>query len=124
MLCKINPTLGSATDERARAINWLRAVQAICTASAGSTPSVASVNTPTASPVIGTSGSVNVITEVISNTEAGGWNNSPSTNITPNYNTAFASPYQLDLYRDSGKATYPYRKMSFRTNYHTSFAGS
>lgn len=116
MLCKINATLGGATDERARAINWLRAVQAICTAPAGSTPSVASVTTPTASPSIGVSGSVNVITEVISNVEAGGWTSSASTNVTSNYNNSFASPYQVDLYRNSGKATYPYRKMSFRTN--------
>lgn len=116
MLCKINPTLGGATDEKARAINFLRAIQAICTAPAGSTPSVASVTTPTASPVIGTAGSVNVITEVISNTEAGGWTSSASTNITANYNDSFASPYTLDLYRDSGKAAFPYRKLSFRTN--------
>lgn len=111
MLCKINATLGGSTDERARAINFLRALQAICTAPAGSTPSVPSVGTgPTASP-----SGTNIITEVISNTEAGGWSTSSSTNITPNYNNAFASPYQLDLYRDSGKATYPYRKLSFRT---------
>ena len=116
MLCKINPTLGGATDERARAINFLRAIQAICTASAGSTPSVASITTPTASPVIGTAGSVNIITEVISNTEAGGWTTSSSTDITSNYNASYSTPYTLDLYRDSGKATFPYRKLSFRTN--------
>jgi hypothetical protein len=116
MLCKINPTLGGATDEKARAINFLRAIQAICTASAGSTPSVASITTPTASPVIGIAGSVNVITEVISNTEAGGWTTSASTDITSNYNASSSSPYTLDFYRDSGKATYPYRKLSFRTN--------
>jgi hypothetical protein len=116
MLCKINPTLGGATDEKARAINFLRAIQAICTAPAGSTPSVASITTPTASPVIGTAGSVNVITEVISNTEAGGWTTSASTDITSNYNATYTNPYTLDLYRDSGKATYPYGKLSFRTN--------
>lgn len=116
MLCKINPTLGGATDEKARAINFLRAIQAICTAPAGSTPSVASITTPTASPVIGTAGSVDVITEVISNTEAGGWTTSASTDITSNYNATYSTPYTLDLYRASGKATYPYRKLSFRTN--------
>jgi hypothetical protein len=114
MLCKINPTLGGATDEKARAINFLRAIQAICTAPAGSTPSVASITTPTANPVIGTAGSVNVITEVISNTEAGGWTTSASTDVTSNYNASYGSPYTVDLYRDSGKATYPYRKLSFR----------
>jgi hypothetical protein len=123
MLCKINPTLGGATDEKARAINFLRAIQAICTASAGSTPSVASITTPTASPVIGTAGSVNIITEVISNTEAGGWTSSASTNLTSNYDASFGNQYTVDLYRDSGKATYPYRKLSFRTNPEQSFSG-
>jgi hypothetical protein len=116
MLCKINATVGGATDEKARAINFLRAIQAICTAPAGSTPSVASVTTPTASPSIGTSGSADVITSVISNTEAGGWTSSASTTITSNYNASYSDNYIVDLYRDSGKATYPYRKLSFRTN--------
>lgn len=123
MLCKINPTLGGATDNKARGINFLRALQAICTAPAGSTPSVASVSTPTASPVIGTAGSVNVITEVISNTEAGGWTQSSSTNITSNYNASFASPYQLDLYRSSGKTTHPFQKLSFRTRHDSLYNG-
>lgn len=124
MLCKINATVGGATDQKARAINWLRAIQAICTAAAGTTPSVASVTTPTASPTIGVSGSVNVITEVISNTEAGGWTASASSNVQSNYDASFAVPYQVDLYRDSGKATYPYRKLSFRANPVYPFNGS
>jgi hypothetical protein len=111
MLCRINPTVGGATDERARALNFLRALQAICTAAAGSTPTCPSQTGPTASP-----SGTDVILEVISNTEAGGWTSSSSTNITSNYNASFASPYQLDLWRDSGKAVYPFRKMSFRTN--------
>lgn len=125
MLCKINATVGGATDEKARAINFLRAIQAICTAPAGSTPSVASVTTPTANPVIGTSGSADVITEVISNVEAGGWTSSSDTNIISNYNASLPTvPYVVDLYRDSGKATYPYRKLSFRTNPNHLFSGS
>jgi hypothetical protein len=124
MLCKIDATVGGATDERARAINFLRALQAICTAPAGSTPSVASVTTPTASPVIGTSGSVDVIREVISNTEAGGWTSSTATNITSNYNNSFGTPYTVDLSRNSGKGTYPFRKLTFRTNPYSLFNGS
>jgi hypothetical protein len=116
MLCKINATVGGATDEKARAINFLRAIEAICTAPAGSTPSVPSITAPNASPAIGTAGSVDVITEVISNTEAGGWTSSSSTNVVSNYNTSFTEPYRVDLYRDSGKALYPYRKLTFRTN--------
>lgn len=124
MLCKIDPTVGGATDEKARAINFLRAIQAICTASAGSTPSVPSITTPTASPAIGTAGSVDVIREVISNTEAGGWTSSASTNVVSNYSASFAEPYRVDLYRDSGKAAYPYRKMTFRTNVGHYFSGA
>jgi hypothetical protein len=124
MLCKINPTLGGATDEKARAINFLRAIQAICTASAGSTPSVASLTTPTATPTIGVSGSVDIITEVISNAEAGGWTSSASTNVISNYNASLSSPYTVDLYRDSGKSVFPYRKLSFRTNPGTNFNAS
>jgi len=124
MLCRIDATVGGATDEKARAINFLRALQAICTAPAGSTPSVASITTPTASPVIGTSGSVDVIREVISNTEAGGWSVGSVTNITSNYNASFGSPYTLDLHRNSGKATYPFRKLTFRTNPYSLFSGS
>jgi hypothetical protein len=108
--------VGGATDEKARAINFLRALQAICTAAAGSTPSVPSITAPNASPAIGTAGSVDVIREVISNTEAGGWTSSSSTNVVSNYNTSFNEPYRVDLYRDSGKAAFPYRKLTFRTN--------
>ena len=111
MLCKINPTVGGATNEQARAMNFLRAIQAICTASAGSTPSVLSQTGATASP-----SGADVITEIISNTEAGGWTSSANTNITSNYNTSFDQAYQVDLYRDSGKGAYPFRKLSFRTN--------
>ena len=125
MLCKINATVGGATDEKARAINFLRAIQAICTAPAGSTPSVASVTTPTASPTIGVSGSADVITEVISNAEAGGWTASSSSNVTSNYNISLPTvPYTVDLYRDSGKATYPFQKLSFRSNPNHLFNGA
>ena len=50
MLCKINPTVGGATDERARAINMLRAIQAICTAAANTTPTCPSQTGSTATP--------------------------------------------------------------------------
>lgn len=118
MLCKINPTVGGASNEQARAMNFLRAIQAICTAAANTTPSALSQTTATATP-----SGADVITEVISNTEAGGWANSASTNITSNY-TSLGSPYQLDLYQTSGKGTYPYRKLSFRTNPYQTFSGS
>lgn len=113
MLCKIDATIGT-TDEKARAINFLRAIQAIATAAAGSTPSVTPLTAPS------TSGTGNVITSVISNTEAGGWTSSSSTTLTSAYSATNATPYLLDLYStansDTGKTTYPYLKASFYTN--------
>jgi hypothetical protein len=112
MLCKINPSVnGTVTDQEAIAINFLRAIQAITTAAANTTPSALSQTGPTASPA-----GADVITQVISNTEGGGWANTANTNITSNYSTSFASPYTLDLSRDSGKSAFPFRKLSFRTN--------
>lgn len=120
MLCKINPSVnGTVTDQEAVAINFLRAIQAITTAAANSTPSVLSQTGPTASPA-----GADVITQVISNTEGGGWANTANTNITSNYSTSFASPYTLDLSRDSGKSAYPFRKLSFRTNPNYLFSGA
>lgn len=120
MLCKIDATVGgTVTDKRAVAMNYLRALEAICTANAGSTPSVPSQTANTASP-----SGTNVIVQVISNAEAGGWTSSNSTNITSNYNPSFGSPYQLDLFRDSGKGTYPFQKLSFRTSVYNLFNGN
>lgn len=121
MLCKIDATIGT-TDEKARAINFLRAIQAIATAAAGSTPSVTPLTAPS------TLGTGNVITSVISNTEAGGWTSSSSTTLTNAYSATSATPYLLDLYStantDTGKTTYPYLKASFYTNRAYPFNGS
>jgi hypothetical protein len=112
MLCKINPSVnGTVTDQKAIAINFLRAIQAITTAAANSTPSALSQTAPTASP-----SGTNIITEVISNAEGGGWANTANTNITSNYSATATFPYTLDLSRESGKSAYPFRKLSFRTN--------
>jgi hypothetical protein len=120
MLCKINPSVnGTVTDQEAVAINFLRAIQAITTAAANTTPSALSQTGPTASPA-----GADIITQVISNTEGGGWANTANTNITSNYSTTFASPYTLDLSRDSGKSAFPFRKLSFRTNVNYVFNGS
>lgn len=119
MLVRVDPTVGGATDERARAINMLRCIQAVCTAAAGSTPSVTPVTAPS------TNGTGDCITEVISNAEAGGWTSSASTNVTTAYNASASTPYQVDLYNTStGKSTYPYYKATFCTNYTYSFNNS
>lgn len=111
MLVRVNPTLGGATDERARAINMLRCIQAVCTAAAGSTPSVVPVTAPS------TNGTGDCIVEVIANTEAGGWTSSASTTVTTAYNASNSTYYLLDLYNTAtGKSAYPYFKTSFATN--------
>lgn len=111
MLVRFNATLGGATDEKARAINFLRCVQAVCTAAAGSTPSVQPVTAPS------TLGTGDCIVEVISNAEAGGWTSSASTTATTSYSATNATYYVVDLYNSStGKTTYPYAKVTFTTN--------
>ena len=111
MLVRVNPTLGGATDEKARAINMLRCIQAVCTAAAGSTPSVVPVTAPS------TNGTGDCIVEVIANAEAGGWTSSASTTVTTSYSATNATYYLLDLYNTAtGKSTYPYFKTSFATN--------
>lgn len=109
MLCRINATIG-ATDVKAQTINLLRCIQAVCTAAAGSTPSVVPVTAPS------TNGTGDCIVEVISNAEAGGWTSSASTTVTTGYSATNASPYYVDLYNASGKTTYPYHKVTFATN--------
>ena len=113
MLVKIDTTVG-ATDPRARAINFMRAIEAVATAAAGSTPSVTPVSAPS------TNASGDVITQVISNTEAGGWTSSSSSNVSVAYSSTSATPYILDLYNslpgDTGKTVYPYNKITFFTN--------
>lgn len=120
MLCKINANPGGVvSDEKARAINFLRALQAVCTASAGSTPSVTPITAPS------TNGSGDCIVEVVSNAEAGGWTSSASTTVTTSYNASNSTYYLLDLYNSStGKSTYPYAKVSFATNLSYSFNSS
>jgi hypothetical protein len=109
MLCRINATIG-ATDVKAQTINLLRCLQAVCTASAGSTPSVQPVTAPS------TFGTGDCIVEVISNAEAGGWTSSSSTTVTTGYSATNATAYYVDLYNSSGKTTYPYHKVTFSSN--------
>jgi hypothetical protein len=122
MLCRINATINT-TDTKAQAINFLRCIRAVCTAAAGSTPSVTPVTAPS------TFGAGDCIVEVISNAEAGGWTESSSTTFTQTtpsltgtqwttaYNASLAGCYFLDLYNSAtGKTTYPYYKQTFATS--------
>lgn len=114
MLVKINPTLGSNTDPRNRIYNIMRAVKAVATANAGTTPTCNVISGPT-----GTFEANQMIT-VIDNTEAGGWSvdasNTACGNIGDSYNSSLSNTYLLNLYSDSGKATYPYKVFGLRTN--------
>jgi hypothetical protein len=114
MFVKIDPTLGSNTDPRNRIYNIMRAVKAVATANAGTTPTCNVISGPT-----GTFEANQMIT-LIDNTEAGGWlvdaSNTACGNIGDTYNASLSNTYLLNLYNDSGKATYPYKVFGLRTN--------
>ena len=112
MLVKIDCSLGT-TDELARSVNMMRCIAAIATAPAGSTPVVYALTAPS------TTSTVNLITSVIANTEAGGWTESASSNGNIlAYSATSATSYILDFYnQNTGKSQYPYTKMTFRTRY-------
>ena len=119
MLVSINTEVGAqTTDAQGRFYNFMRCLQVVATATAGSTPVVNPVITSTGL----LNGSYNCIT-VISNAEAGGWANGVSTNISANtaYNASAAS-LVVDLYQSgTGKTTYPYLRSTFG-NFDYSFA--
>lgn len=120
MLVTINPSVGSvSTDDKTRFFNFLASLHAVATASAGSSPVVNPVNT---SGVKNTS--FNCIS-VISNSEAGGWTAGVSNNITAStsYNASNSSPYLVDLFRSTGKSTYPFYRQLFG-NYTYAFSSA
>lgn len=111
MLCTIDPGVGGhANDQKSYTYNVLASINAIATAAAGATP----VNNP-----VNSSGTrntnYNCIT-VISNTEAGGWSSSTSNHYTSasTFSGSAATQY-LDLYKATGKTTYPYYRMAIGT---------
>lgn len=121
MFVKFDPTLGGGTDQN-KSYNFMRLITEVATAAAGSTPVV---NPLTSAGTYDTN--VNLITEVISNTEAGGWTASTTTDLGALSTTAQCHflddagytdtnlqnrVYRADLYRASGKATYPYVKFT------------
>ena len=118
MFVKFNPTLGTANTSL-RCYNFMRIITAVATAEAGSTPVVRPM---TAAGVF--NNSLNCITEVISNAEAGGWQTSPKFNPSnaikghnlddagytdANFNNRI---YRADFWRNSGKAQLPFLKFS------------
>lgn len=112
MFVKINPNLGSNSQPLNKMINVMRAIKAVATAPAGSTPTCNVITNPAGSY------EANQMITVISNTEAGGWSLAGNNNILDanTYSDSFGNTYQLALYNDSGKATYPYKMFVYRTN--------
>lgn len=121
MLVKINPSLGSSNNNSYLwSYNFMRCIDAIVTATAGSTPSV--------NPLISAGNydtSVNLITSVISNTEAGGWTRSTSYNLvdasytSTNFDNA---SYKADYYNSSNKSVYPYKKFTIKPQAYTTWS--
>lgn len=110
MLVKINPLLGANSDARCRTINVLRAIKAVATCAANTAPTCNVISGPS-----GTFEANQMIT-VISNTSAGGWSVDTNADIGNTYSDSYSSPYNLHLYNDSGKGTYPYKAFTLRTN--------
>jgi hypothetical protein len=115
MLVKFNPTLGTGNNSTTLyAYNFMRCVDAVLTATAGSTPVVRPL---TAAATF--DNSTNMITSVIANTEAGGWTRSSSYNLVDaSYNASgiTSRTYYADYYNSSGKADYPYKKFTLSPN--------
>lgn len=116
MFVRFNATLGTSTAAL-RAYNFMRVITAVCTAPAGSTPVV---NPLTAANTYNTG--INLIQEVIANTEAGGWNTAdPGEVVGSGHNLPDASyndtgitgrTYRADFWRDSGKIGQPFVKFT------------
>lgn len=108
MLCTVNTQVGgSGDDQKSRHFNLLSSIVAIATAAPGATPTNNPVNSA------GTrNNSYNCIT-VLSNTEGGGWTAGTSNAFSPSatFNGSAAAQY-LDLYRVSGKSTYPWYRIA------------
>lgn len=122
MLAIINPNgwnadqSGSSSvpnNNQTRAFNFLAALHSLATCAAGATPTA--VN-PVSSSNSTKDTNFNCI-KLLSNAEAGGWTAGISNNITAatTYN-ASAGALLVDLYRDSGKTTYPWYRYTIGTN--------
>jgi hypothetical protein len=110
MLVVIDPNVGTTDNVSTKFINMMRAIKAVMTASAGSTPSVV----PFASTSGVGSNSTSMIT-VIANTEAGGWSVG-SGDTVPTTTYSASTNYFLDLYvQNTGSSTYPYQKFCMMT---------
>lgn len=103
MLVVIDPK-SAVADEKVRAINMMRAIKAVATAGAGSTPSALAWTD-----AAGTTGA-EMIT-VIANTTAGGWSVGANDTVPGSSFSTSTDTYRLDLYvQNTNSSTYPYHK--------------
>lgn len=103
MLVVIDPK-SAVADEKVRAINMMRAIKAVATASANSTPSALAWTD-----AAGTTGA-EMIT-VIANTTAGGWSVGANDTVPASSFSTSTDTYRLDLYvQNTNSSTYPYHK--------------
>ena len=128
MIVTFNPMINTSATADAAYVNFLRCVTAACTAAVGAVAGAAN-STPTTTnlsvvPYLNNTGSTDVskncIISVDANSEAGGWTTSsnhtvPSSATFTAVTSAAAYAYKADFYTASGKATYPYNKLSFYT---------
>ena len=128
MIVTFNPMINNSATADAALINFYRCVTAACTAAVGAVAGAAN-STPTTTnlsvvPYLNNTGSQDVskncIVSVDVSTEAGGWTTSSNHTVPTSATfTAIASStayqYKADFYNNSGKATYPYNKLSFYT---------
>lgn len=112
MFCKISVRGSSPAAHNA---NLMRGVWAVATASAGSTPSVTGTTGHESYGGGAMTGTYEIVTEVLSNTEAGGWEVSHPTSLSVVQNgdgywtsNALNSSQGLILRTDSGKSAMPY----------------
>jgi hypothetical protein len=122
MLAIINPygwnadQSGSSSvpsDVKTRTFNFLASLHSLATCAAGGTPTAVNpVNSGT-----NVKDATSNCIKVLSNTEAGGWTVGSSNNITAaTAYSASAGSLLVDLYRDSGKTTYPWYRYTVGTN--------
>lgn len=111
MLVVIDPKTATS-DEKIRVINLLRAVKAVATAGAGTTPSCLAWTS-----AAGATGA-EMIT-VIANTEAGGWTAGAQDTVPASSFTTSTDTYRMDLYvTNTGCATYPHHKFCMSAGDH------
>lgn len=98
-------TASTTQNDKTRTFNFMASLHSLATCAAGGTPTA--VN-----PVDSSTGTKNTnfnCIKLLSNTEAGGWTVASSNNMTAASTfSASASSLYVDLYRDSGKSSYPW----------------